>query len=381
MAFLSYAQNAEDVVLARAFAGLAEGFYVDVGAGHPLYDSVTKHFYDLGWRGVNIEPLPEECALLREQRPHDVTLEVALSDRAGELPIFVGPPENRGSTTLDGELAERYRRTGERFVESTVGVTTLGAVLEEHVGHAIDFLKLDVEGHEAKVLAGVDLGVWRPRLLVVEATRPNSAEPSEQEWEPSLLACGYHFALFDGINRFYVRDEDRELLTRLSAPANVLDQFVPYRFQHEIDGLREHLERTQAALADAGTTYLEAQDARAQAEGYASSLEDRVRALELELHGAQDEVGRLEDEVTRLERAAAAARRVAAQEALQRAESDTARRDAEAARAELERALRLSESECSELAKVFTTRTFRYSASLRRVYGWVREMRRRVKPT
>ena len=57
---VSYAQNGEDVVLDRAFAGIRDGFYVDAGASHPVMDSVTKHFYDLGWSGVNVEPLSRE---------------------------------------------------------------------------------------------------------------------------------------------------------------------------------------------------------------------------------------------------------------------------------------------------------------------------------
>ena len=54
---ISYAQNAEDVVLARVFAGRNTGRYVDVGACDPVRDSVTKHFYDHRWRGINVESL------------------------------------------------------------------------------------------------------------------------------------------------------------------------------------------------------------------------------------------------------------------------------------------------------------------------------------
>ena len=66
MTFISYAQNLEDVLLWRALGHIKNGFYIDVGANHPEWDSVTKHFYDLGWRGVNIEPMPREHLLLSE---------------------------------------------------------------------------------------------------------------------------------------------------------------------------------------------------------------------------------------------------------------------------------------------------------------------------
>ncbi len=71
--FVSYAQNGEDVVLARAFRDRREGTYVDVGAGHPVEDSVTYAFYLAGWRGVNIEPNIDLHQQLELARPEDVT--------------------------------------------------------------------------------------------------------------------------------------------------------------------------------------------------------------------------------------------------------------------------------------------------------------------
>jgi len=56
MRLISYAQNFEDVMLARVFHGRKNGFYVDVGAADPINLSVTKWFYDLGWSGINVEP-------------------------------------------------------------------------------------------------------------------------------------------------------------------------------------------------------------------------------------------------------------------------------------------------------------------------------------
>src|SRR2546430_11530274 len=103
----SYSQNGEDVRLARAFSGQPTGFYVDVGAGGPVVDSVTKHFYDRGWRGINVEPDPEAFRLLAEERPRDVSLAVACSDAAGEGVLHETQP---GLATLNREVAERVGR-------------------------------------------------------------------------------------------------------------------------------------------------------------------------------------------------------------------------------------------------------------------------------
>lgn len=64
MSFISYAQNYEDVMLWRALKHIANGFYIDVGAAWPDKHSVTKAFYDRGWRGINIEPNPVHHASL-----------------------------------------------------------------------------------------------------------------------------------------------------------------------------------------------------------------------------------------------------------------------------------------------------------------------------
>jgi hypothetical protein len=78
-------------------------------------------------------------------------------------------------------------------------------------------MKIDVEGWERQALEGGDWRRFRPRVLLLEATRPNSAEPAWGGWEPLLLAQGYLFAYFDGLNRFYVPEEERALLARFPA--------------------------------------------------------------------------------------------------------------------------------------------------------------------
>jgi hypothetical protein len=97
---------------------------------------------------------------------------------------------------------------------------TLASLVTQHKVSEIDFLKIDVEGAEADVLAGGDWKDVRPRVIVVEAVAPGSMAEAWRDWEPSLLAQGYRFAFFDGLNRFYVANESRELLGRFpSEPA------------------------------------------------------------------------------------------------------------------------------------------------------------------
>ena len=197
-ALVAYGGNAEDVVLMRAFAGRRGGFFVDVGAGNPVRGSLTKNLVErLGWRGINIEPLPERYELLRDARPGDVTLRLAISDRSGTASFFrivPGPGKTGGGglSTLDRDVLAVHVADGWRYEEIQVQTVPLQTVLSEHAEPGFDLLKVDVEGAEAAVLASADLAWWRPRAIVVEATFPlTSRPPCHKDGKPGDLGAGY----------------------------------------------------------------------------------------------------------------------------------------------------------------------------------------------
>ena len=88
MSFISYAQNFEDVMLWRAFQHVERGFYIDVGANDPTIDSVTKAFYEVGWHGINLEPLISHHADLVRDRPNDINLICAAGADIGEIELW-----------------------------------------------------------------------------------------------------------------------------------------------------------------------------------------------------------------------------------------------------------------------------------------------------
>jgi FkbM family methyltransferase len=241
LTLVSYAQHGEDVRLARIFAG-GSGFYVDVGAYDPVSCSITKHFYDRGWRGLNIEASPGAWARISAARPRDVTINVGASDRSGTLTFYEFPVGLAGLCTFSEEAARSHRARGHHYVERPIATKPLAELLAVHAPPVIDFMSVDVEGYERQALAGADLARYRPRVLIVEATEPASSTPTHSTWEPLVLQAGYQFVVFDGLNRFYVRNEDAELGPALALPPNPLDDYVPYVYQSEIDRLREQVQ-------------------------------------------------------------------------------------------------------------------------------------------
>ena len=285
MRFISYSQNNEDVLLWRALGHVRDGFYIDVGANDPVEHSVTKAFYDAGWRGINIEPLPAHIAAFDEQRPGDVNLAVAAGGDAGTLTLY-DVPDVRGWASPEKSVADLHRAEGHTVAELTVPVRTLTDVCAEHVRGEIHFLKIDVEGFEGEVLRGMDFERWRPWVLVIEATLPNSRETNHASWEHLVTSRRYRYAWFDGLNRYYVAEEHAELMASFGIQPNVFDDYISY-----------HLDRAWAANR-AATHALE--ETEKQAEAARTELHDMIQFaenLEMEKQDALAEIAQLRQDL------------------------------------------------------------------------------------
>jgi len=293
MSFVSYAQNREDVLLRRALREVHKGFYVDVGAADPIVESVTKSFYESGWHGINIEPVAAFYEKLVADRPRDLNLRCAIGESEGSQEFYEVP--GTGLSTLDHFLAEQAAKRGFPVETQTVRVAPLTKILDDASVQEIHFLKVDVEGAEREVLASLDLQRWRPWIVVVEAIAPmgSLAEswpvPTHEQWEHLLLAADYDFAIFDGLNRFYVAREHAELGERLAFPVCVMDDYVVYdreRLAAE-ESLREQLRsaREEALAARSTIADLEcalasmAKEQREEALAARSTIADLEREL------------------------------------------------------------------------------------------------------
>ncbi|MGL4439387.1 MAG: FkbM family methyltransferase, partial [Bosea sp. (in: a-proteobacteria)] len=187
---LSYAQNMEDMHLARLFEGERDGFYIDVGGGHPVADNVSFRSYLAGWRGIVVEPQDALHRLYAAVRPRDLALDVLVGARVGSADFHAVDKLHGFSTTVEAH-AQGAAGFGTTYETQTRAMTTLAALCESHAPARIDWLKIDVEGAEPDVLAGNDWRRFRPRVVLVEAIAPGTMEPSHEAWEPMLLAQSY----------------------------------------------------------------------------------------------------------------------------------------------------------------------------------------------
>ena len=310
MTFISYAQNFEDVMLWRALKHVEKGFYIDVGANDPTLDSVTLAFYERGWRGINIEPMRQYFDRLCAERPEDLNLPVAVSDTKGQLTFFDIP--DTGLSTIDATIAQSHIAAGRKVIEQSVPVVPLADICAEHVHEPIHFLKIDVEGLEGAVLRGMDFQRWRPWILVIEATRPQTQLTNHHEWEPLVLGAGYRFSYFDGLNHYYVAQNHLELMEAFKAPPNVFDDFtlrVGHAFSYPLTSFQVRIHdaelnayhadlRTQRAHAHRDELEAKLRDAeerinieRARAEQVEANAREMERHLMSELAAIKNELG------------------------------------------------------------------------------------------
>lgn len=191
-AMKSFSQEGEDMILRRIFERQEVGFYIDVGAHHPRRFSNTYIFYKLGWRGINIEPMPGSIKLFNRVRSKDINLEYAVSETEGELTCYIF--KNPAFNTFSKELADQNIRNGRLLLrEEKIMVYPLSKILDQYMktGQKIDFMSIDVEGWELPVLRSNDWDKYKATILLVESLNFDLSDLHSSELYRYLASLNY----------------------------------------------------------------------------------------------------------------------------------------------------------------------------------------------
>lgn len=179
----SYSQDGEDLLLDRLFGGRETGLYIDVGAHHPKRFSNTYFFYRKGWQGINIDAMPGSMDLFKKHRKRDINIEAPISDRSENLTFYVF--NDYALNTFSRELAVERSKLKGYFITSEVQLTTkrLDEVLDQNLlgQKDINFLSIDAEGFDFKVLRSINLKKYRPHIILIELISMTVEEVLEDE--------------------------------------------------------------------------------------------------------------------------------------------------------------------------------------------------------
>lgn len=175
----SYSQEGEDMILNRIFEFKDNGFYVDVGAHHPMRFSNTYFFYRKGWRGINIDAMPGSMKKFKLYRKGDINLEIAISNQNKELTYYMfNDPALNGFD--EGLTKNRERESAYHVIsEKKIQTLALSKILDQHLptNQEIDFLSIDVEGLDLEVLQSNDWKKYKPKIVLVEALETHMDQP------------------------------------------------------------------------------------------------------------------------------------------------------------------------------------------------------------
>ena len=195
-----HSQGKEDLLITCLLDLKEPGFYLDIGAHHPVKLNNTYHLYQAGWRGICIEPNEDLVNNFKRSRPQDTVLNIAVSNFEGEADFYMGQYSVHSSLQENNNTNLSKRKVPVRKLES---------ILDEKEITDIDFLSVDTEGTEVDVLEGLNLKRYRPRLILAEY---NTSSRANLTLQPYLLENGYHLIFINTWNMLFSRDVEHDLI-------------------------------------------------------------------------------------------------------------------------------------------------------------------------
>jgi FkbM family methyltransferase len=242
---ISYSQNGEDIVLSRVLSNVRSGTYLDIGAGDSISDSVTKLFYDNGWRGINVEPDLRLFETLERDRPKDQNLFACVSLEPGDVSFWQAT--THGWSTSNSTIANQISELEVISPQTRRGIK-LDDLLQSFPSE-IHFMKIDCEGDEASIIKTSTFTKKRPWIIIVETIKPRSNESNFAEIKMILLERKYSATFYDGLNHYFVDMNNPELINSDKwYPAGVRDGFRQRQFAVALESSEKFSRETSELL-------------------------------------------------------------------------------------------------------------------------------------
>ena len=162
----SYSFNSVDLIIDYIFKDKKNGFYLDIGAQHPISNNNTYLLFKRGWKGINIDLDKKNIELFKIARPRDINLNYAISDVEKEVDLFFyhdSSPINTLSKNVSNFQNAKVKEI------KKIQTKVLNHILEDlNFNNHIDYMNIDVEGFEDNVLKGFNIKKYKPSVVSVE---------------------------------------------------------------------------------------------------------------------------------------------------------------------------------------------------------------------
>tara|TARA_B100001093_G_C26755017_1_gene982957 strand:+ start:66 stop:716 length:651 start_codon:yes stop_codon:yes gene_type:complete len=201
----NFSQGNEESILVDIFKMKSNGFYLDVGCHHPMRFSNTAALYKRGWTGINIDGDKRNLRLFKIFRKKDINLNYLVSNCIKDVTFYFFK-----ETALNGILSQRRidflnENSIRPLKKEKIRTTTLNEILQiyfKNRKNKIDFLTIDVEGHDFEVLKSIDLDKYFVKLILIEVNE------NKKLVDIYLKKNGYNLFGIEDRNMFYIKNDN-----------------------------------------------------------------------------------------------------------------------------------------------------------------------------
>ena len=188
----------EDVFVRRFFKKTSKGFYVDVGAYHPIKGSLTYDLYKNNWKGINIDLSKISIDLFKISRPKDINLRTAITDFDGKTFFYENSPINQQNSLIGNSNAKKIE----------IDCYKLNTILENHKIQKVDYLNVDAEGNDFKVISTFDFKKYKPSLVSIEYNNYNFKNLMNSDINILMEKNDFKIVSKFGVTCFYAHKEN-----------------------------------------------------------------------------------------------------------------------------------------------------------------------------
>ena len=204
----------EDLFVQNYFANQSDGFYIDVGCNQPKKNSLTFQLFKKGWKGINVD-ISERCIELYNYfRKQDINLNISLGSKEKNVDAYIFY-DNCTMNTVDSKFKEHTRNSVNKFPEvKKIKQSTLNKIISDFGITKIDYLNIDVEGHEMDVLKGFDIRKIMPTLVSVEI-HDSVCPPLKSDIYKFFIANKFSLASIYGWTYFFESEKNKKVHFKL----------------------------------------------------------------------------------------------------------------------------------------------------------------------
>ena len=184
-------QFGEDKFIIELFDKNFIGKFLDVGCYHPTRHNNTFIMYKNGWSGMNIDLNPLTIELFDFMRPRDININSGVSDTEIEKKLYFIDELNTQNTLDKNQLnflKNHHNIKDSEILEKKIRTRNLNSILDDYKFYNIDFMNLDIEGHELKVLETLDFNKINVKYLCIEMIEHNKESILNNEKIKDLLS-------------------------------------------------------------------------------------------------------------------------------------------------------------------------------------------------